>query len=467
VLGCKAQGLGGLRSGPAANQDWKPGLDLVKNNNIEEAVKYMANLREAWFSRPDLLVRAARHYEAAFQIQVRKAVSTARKFIKLTKTDMVAMNIWVTAEAPGRMDVCGGWTDTPPICFDQGGLVVSIALSIDGKKPIGCRVKRIEEFKIRLVLGRGDNSLTLDLHHWSDLDNYSQPNSPGALLKAAFFCAEILPLKHHGKSLKNYLADKYGGGFVLNTWSNLPHGSGLGTSSILAGTVLSALWTVAGYQHNTDSVLHAVLDLEQMLTTGGGWQDQVGGLCRGIKVGSSKKHLPLQIKVKYITCPDGFIEKLEKHLLIVFTGKTRLARNMLQDVLRNWNARYSEIVQTASNLIENADRAIIAFQKGDLEAVGACLNENWVHKKLMAHGCEPAVCRQIMDQLQPHVFGQCLAGAGGGGFMYLITKEENSIEKIREELHKVKGALGKATVHNVSVDKDGLKVTVDENLSTD
>lgn len=80
----------------------------------------------------------------------------------------------------------------------------------------------------------------------------------GALLKAAFFCAEILPLKHHGKSLKNYLADKYGGGFVLNTWSNLPHGSGLGTSSILAGTVLSALWTVAGYQHSTDSVLHAV-----------------------------------------------------------------------------------------------------------------------------------------------------------------------------------------------------------------
>lgn len=43
---------------------------------------------------------------------------------------------------------------------------------------------------------------------------------------------------------------------------------------------------------------------------------------------------------------------------------------------------------------------------GDLEAVGACLNENWVHKKLMAHGCEPAVCRQIMDQLHPHVFGK-------------------------------------------------------------
>lgn len=31
------------------------------------------------------------------------------------------------------MDLCGGWSDTPPICFDRGGLVVSLALSIDGQ----------------------------------------------------------------------------------------------------------------------------------------------------------------------------------------------------------------------------------------------------------------------------------------------------------------------------------------------
>ena len=31
------------------------------------------------------------------------------------------------------MDLCGGWSDTPPICFDRGGLVVSLALNIDGK----------------------------------------------------------------------------------------------------------------------------------------------------------------------------------------------------------------------------------------------------------------------------------------------------------------------------------------------
>lgn len=67
-----------------------------------------------------------------------------------------------------------------------------------------------------------------------------------------------------------------------------------------------------------------------MLTTGGGWQDQVGGLCPGIKIGSSKNQLPLHIETEQIQVPDGFKETLEKHLLVVFTGKTRLARNMLQ-----------------------------------------------------------------------------------------------------------------------------------------
>lgn len=73
-----------------------------------------------------------------------------------------------------------------------------------------------------------------------------------------------------------------------------------------------------------------VLDLEQMLTTGGGWQDQVGGLCPGVKIATSKNQLPLEIVVQQINLPEGFLEKLEKHLLVVFTGKTRLARNMLQ-----------------------------------------------------------------------------------------------------------------------------------------
>ena len=45
--------------------------------------------------------------------------------------------------------------------------------------------------------------------------------------------------------------------------------------SILAGAVMAALWRAAGAEYTTGSLIHAVLHLEQMLTTGGGWQDQV------------------------------------------------------------------------------------------------------------------------------------------------------------------------------------------------
>ena len=59
------------------------------------------------------------------------------------------------------------------------------------------------------------------------------------------------------RSLQEQLSD-YGGGFELITFSNLPHGSGLGTSSILAGAVMGALWQVSGRKFDVVALNHAV-----------------------------------------------------------------------------------------------------------------------------------------------------------------------------------------------------------------
>ena len=79
----------------------------------------------------------------------------------------------------------------------------------------------------------------------------------GALLKAAFVCSNIIHLDS-GFSLAHQLTTRYGGGFELHTWSNLPHGSGLGTSSILAGVVLAVLWKTSGENYTMSSLMHAV-----------------------------------------------------------------------------------------------------------------------------------------------------------------------------------------------------------------
>eukprot|EP00794_Sanderia_malayensis_P016014 gene16014-17631_t len=457
VIGTKANGQGGLRSGPAANADWQHGIELLKDDKIVEAIAYFADVRSAWFSRPDLLVRSARHYEGAFQVQVSKAVGTARNFIKLTSCEPPPIGQWIIAEAPARVDIAGTWSDTPPICYEHGGSVITAGVKIDGKKPIGCRVRRIPQAHVILILGRGENSQRIVCKELDDLSSYTQVNLPGTVLKAAFFCAGILSEKSY-ESLKEQLLNKYKGGFELQTWSDLPHGSGLGTSSILSGTILAALWKAVGKEHDLDSVIHAVLDLEQMITTGGGWQDNVGGLCPGVKEGRSAKGLPLQVVSTPISMPDGFMAKFEKHLILIFSGKTRLARNMLQDVLRNWNARLPEIVNTADELVENAKNCIAAFNEGNLEKIGACMNRCWDHKKLMAPGCEPKVCKQIIDAIKPISYGQCLAGAGGGGFMYVITKRENAVQEIRDKLSEIEEVNKKATAHAVQIDLAGLTV---------
>lgn len=52
--------------------------------------------------------------------------------------------------------------------------------------------------------------------------------------------------------------ERQGGGFEVVTWSDLPHGSGLGTSSILAGAIMAALWQVSGRRFDIEALNHAV-----------------------------------------------------------------------------------------------------------------------------------------------------------------------------------------------------------------
>ncbi|XP_043837163.1 LOW QUALITY PROTEIN: L-fucose kinase [Dromiciops gliroides] len=458
VLGCMAGGHGGLRSGPAANQEWALAFQYLENGDVARGVEELARERTKWLGRPALQVRAARHYEGAEQILIRQAVMSACRFVTMGKVEPPPHGHWVVVECPARVDFSGGWSDTPPITYEHGGAVVDLAILVDGRRPIGARARRIPEPELRLSIGTHSGEVFTDLvcQSLEDLQDYCQPHAPGALLKAAFICAQIVQLPS-SKSLQTQLCHGFGGGFELHTWSDLPHGSGLGTSSILAGAVLAALHRAAGRAVGTQALIHAVLHLEQMLTTGGGWQDQVGGLVPGIKIGRSRAQLPLKVEVEEISVPTDFIQTLNDHLLLVYTGKTRLARNMLQDVLRNWYARLPAVVDNAQALIENAEECAQAFCQGSLPLLGQCLTRYWGQKKCMAPGCEPQAVRRMMDILKPYAYGQSLAGAGGGGFLYLLTKEARQKEVLERVLAKTEG-LENCSIHLVEVDTQGFSL---------
>ncbi|XP_010079671.1 PREDICTED: L-fucose kinase, partial [Pterocles gutturalis] len=234
-----------------------------------------------------------------------------------------------------------------------------------------------------------------------------------ALLKAAFVCSQVVQFPSQ-KPLRAQLMESFGGGFEVHTWSKLPHGSGLGTSSILAGAVMASLYRAAG-------------------------------------------KLPLRVEVEKIPVPDGFTQTLNDHLLLVYTGKTRLARNLLQDVVRNWYARLPSTVQNADALVSNAEECAQALTQGNLALIGKCLDRYWQQKKCMAPGCEPLAVSRMMDALRPYVYGQCLAGAGGGGFLYVLTKAPRQKEALHQILAKIKG-LGNFSIHSIEVDTGGFSV---------
>ncbi|XP_052816143.1 L-fucose kinase-like [Mya arenaria] len=460
VLGCMAGPKGGLRSGPAANKDWAVAFDLLEKHNIHHGIDQLKHERGQWLDRPDKLIRAARHYEGAAQILIRHAVMTAKQHVTLTDAQPTGLGHWVLAECPARIDISGGWSDTPPITYEHGGAVTMAALLVNGKRPIGAKSRRIKEPKLVLVLHGSTEAKEVVCTELSDLSDYYQPHSPGALLKAAFVCAELVDLTSD-KSLTDQLTARYGGGFELHSWTNLPQGSGLGTSSILAGAVMASLLKTAGKSCDLHSLVHMVLYLEQLLTTGGGWQDQVGGLMGGVRLGVSEAGLPLKVDAHDLDLGPEVVQAFNDRLVLIYTGKTRLARNLLQDVVRNWYARNPQIVETEDRLVSQAHDCAKFFQQGDLEKVGQCMDQYWTLKKRMAPGCEPEFVSRLMSAVRSNALGMSMAGAGGGGFMYVLARDQEARTNIKNIIDSMESMDG-VCVYEACLDTEGMVVTVIE-----
>lgn len=296
----------------------------------------------------------------------------------------------------------------------------------------------------------------------TDLLDFGTPQAPAALLKCALLSIGIIDV-HSDSSLEDQLANSTGArghGIELQSWSDLPTGSGLGTSSILAACIVAASARVCGKKMSEDSLIHAVLLTEQLLTTGGGWQDNVGGVYPGAKTCRSSPGLPLQVKTTVIPMSNSFQREMNGRLVLIYTGRARLARNLLQNVVRRWYSRLPEIVETVYGLVTLSSEAAAAIVEEDVAKVGACLSKYWSQKKCMAEGCEPEFVAKMIASFQKHIYGASLAGAGGGGFLALITKEPNSMDALETELDLLQLNIPGQTLHKCEIDMDGLTVDV-------
>ncbi|TRY62113.1 hypothetical protein TCAL_04202 [Tigriopus californicus] len=323
-------------------------------------------------------------------------------------------------------------------------------------RPIGCRMKRVECMEIKMHQGaQNKKGFTRTFGKMQDLQDFSNPTSDFALVKSCLHLATNFSLTQG--TLEDLLAKHFEGGIEVETWSDLPEGTGLGTSSILAGTILACLWDCMGLVFTIDDIIHGVLQVEQLLTTGGGWQDQVNGLVPGIKIGRCLPKEPLTVTREIIPMEHPFNKVLESHLVLVYTGKVRLAKNLLQNVVKAWYSKKDVIHQAIRDNHDLATKMWTAIQNESLAQVGECLNTYWTLKKLLAEGSEPESIVPILKATKSLSLGQSLAGAGGGGFLVLITKAPNALDQVQAAVEH----LG-VTCHQAGVDLEGLTLVRDQ-----
>jgi fucokinase len=160
-----------------------------------------------------------------------------------------------------------------------------------------------------------------------------------------------------------------------------------------------------------------------MMTTGGGWQDQVGGLVGGVKLVASKPGLPQLIDVEPVAFSPEAETALAQRLVLVYTGQQRLAKNLLRIVVGRWLARDPEMVWLLGEIARLAGEMCNALQAGDISGFGELLGEHWALNKRMDPGCSNPFIDDLFAEMGPYICGGKLAGAGGGGFAIVVTRD--------------------------------------------
>lgn len=187
---------------------------------------------------------------------------------------------WVTVRCPARLDLAGAWSDTPPITYEckGGSCVTNVAILVNNKMPIGAKGRIVRpktqydtKLNIKIIMkdygddDDEDGKITLTFTDLDELKDYHKPQAQACLMKAVFVFTKLI--EFNSDSLQQQLERKLNGSLELHTWTGLPQGSGLGTSSILIGCVLKVVWYLMGIDVSNETLSYSILIVEQIMTT--------------------------------------------------------------------------------------------------------------------------------------------------------------------------------------------------------
>lgn len=349
------------------------------------------------------------------------------------KTNIRIANDETVVSLPLRVNWGGGWSDTPPYCNENGGTVLNAAILLNGERPVTVRLRRIEEKKV--VFESRDMDVHGEFDRMEPLQSVGDPYDPYVLQKAALLACGVIPSK--GGDLDTVLT-RLGGGIWMDTEvTGVPKGSGLGTSSILAAACVKALFQFLDIEHTEDDLYAHVLCMEQIMSTGGGWQDQVGGVTDGIKYITSRPGLNQILRVDHVQLDEKTMEELNSRFALIYTGQRRLARNLLRDVVGRYIGNEPDTVYALNEIQRVAALMRFELERGNVDAFADLLDSHWKLSKMIDAGSTNTLIDQIFDSVEDLIDGRLVCGAGGGGFLQVVLKKGVSKEQLQERIKDV------------------------------
>ena len=369
--------------------------------------------------------------DKAFSL-LREGILEGQEIVGTPQRDIADDQI-VWGRSPVRIDIAGGWTDTPPYCLMEGGNVINFAIELNGQPPLQVYIKPSREYHI--VLRSIDLGAMEVVETNEQLTDFMHVGSPFSIPKAALVLAGFG--SHNGiRTLCDIHSqlEEFGCGIELTLLSAIPAGSGLGTSSILAATVLGALNDFCGLGWDKNEIGRRTLMLEQMLTTGGGWQDQFGGILSGVKLLQTGRGFDQSPKVRWL--PNDLWTQPEYRAchLLYYTGITRTAKSILAEIVRRMFLNHSGEIRQLREMKEHTMEMYEAIQQNDFQRMGLLVRKTWAQNQALDYGTNPQAVSKLTDLIDDLCMGYKLPGAGGGGYLYMIAKDPEAAVRIKQIL---------------------------------
>lgn len=419
---------------------------------------------------------------------------------------------WVEVRAPVRVDFAGGWTDLPPYTFWQwsgGGSVLNMAIRLAPAASLAAPAPPIRVLvyhfnsapagKLCVRVKSVDQQLSCAfdsfeaMQQWIPKCRFSRHSPKEEFLrfidtdcdedfscKHAFLSIPVLALVLLGfcplpsevslhawgakdrspsfASLQDALNACGGRSVSIDMKVSVPPGSGLGTSAALGAVVVRALSRWLSGVRGTRDVLGGSFEgerwegdgvlLEQLIGTGGGWQDEFGALVPGLKLLRSPASLPLW-GVETQTLPHAILfsrHAIQSCHLLYFTGLSRSGSTIVGDMVEGMcvlEPKKMIVLQKMKSLAESMAALIREMQAKpqnprEYDAYLAAFGQRIGESGALQREIDPSVSTPYTDWLmrliKPHVYGAKLCGAGGGGFLYIVTRSPADSHRVRELL---------------------------------